>query len=218
MTADWRIGDAVLAVLSGLFAGAFAFAAIGTIDPTPFQTFGIILPAQEAASFATFWMLSRRRGIARPFAKLGIPPRRGLAWLILVGVGLAVVATLALNILVDFEEAPQEIARIAEEATGVTAVLAFIGSVLLAPVVEEIIFRGVLLRGLQRRMPFSASAIVSSAAFAAFHFNGPDTLVILPPLFILGVILAVAARRLGVGAAIYVHSGFNLLAAVTFFL
>lgn len=218
MTADWRIADAAYAVLIGLIAGAFAFVAIGGGDPTPLQIFAFVLPAQEAASFAAFWMLSGKRGIESPLRQLGVPPRPDQAWLVLVGVALAVIATLVLNSLVDFEEAPQEIARLAEEATGLAAILAFIGSVLLAPVVEEILFRGVLLRGLQRQMPFAVAAIVSSAAFAAFHYNGPETVAILLPLFALGVILSLVAHRLQVGAAIYIHSGFNLLAAVTFIL
>jgi membrane protease YdiL (CAAX protease family) len=163
-------------------------------------------------------VLSRRRGIAAPLSGLGVPPKRDEAWLIVVGVVLAVAAGRALNILSDVEEAPQEIARLADEATGVTAILAFVGAVLLAPVVEEIIFRGVLLRGLQRRLPFVGAAVVSSAAFAAIHYDTPDTAVILLPLFVFGMVLAVVARRLEVGAAIYVHSGFNLLAAVSFLL
>ncbi|MEE8330264.1 MAG: type II CAAX endopeptidase family protein [Acidimicrobiia bacterium] len=216
MTADWRISDAAYAVLIGLIAGAFAFVAIGGGDPTPLQIFAFVLPIQEAGSFAAFWALSRKRGIESPLKQLGVPPRLDQAWLVFVGVVLAVIATLVLNSLVDFEEAPQEIARLAEEATGLAAILAFIGSVLLAPVVEEVLFRGVLLRGLQRQMPFAVAATVSSAAFAAFHYNGPETVAILLPLFVLGMILSLVAWKLQVGAAIYIHSGFNLLAAITF--
>jgi membrane protease YdiL (CAAX protease family) len=216
VTHVWRIGDAALAVLGGFAAGTLALVALGTTDPTPFEAFGIVLPLQEGVTFALFWWLAHRRGATAPLGELGIPPRFGDAWLIGIGLVLAVVAAVALTQFADIEEAPQEIARLADEAAGFTALLASLGTVLAAPLVEEIIFRGVLLRGLQHYVPFAAAVIASSAAFAVFHYNGPDTVVVLPPLFLLGVILAVTAHRRGVGAAVYIHSGFNLLAALSF--
>jgi membrane protease YdiL (CAAX protease family) len=216
VTNVWRIGDAAWAILGGFVAGALALATLGTTDPTPFQVFGIVLPVQEGVTFATFWLLARRRGSTAPLGDLGIPPRGGDAWLVGVGLVLAVAAALALTSFADVEEAPQEIARLADEAAGFTALLASLGTVLAAPLVEEIVFRGVLLRGLQRYMPLAGAVIVSSAAFTFFHYNGPDTAVVLPPLFLLGMILAVTAHRRGVGAAIYIHAGFNLLAALSF--
>ncbi len=216
MTA-WRIGDAVWSVLAGLVAATVAFVAIGAGSPTAFETFAILLPAQEAATLITFYGLSRRR-ISRPLRELGLPPLARDAWLLGVGLVLAVAATLVLLSLSDVDEAPQEIARIAAEAEGVTALLAFVGTVLVAPVVEEIVFRGGLQRGLERYMPFLVAALISSAAFAGFHYGGRETLVVLPPLFVLGLILAFVARRRGVGGAVYVHSGFNLLAAVSLLL
>ena len=209
----WRVGDAAWAVLMGLVAAAVAFGILNTTSPTAFETFAVILPAQEVATLGTFWLLSRRH-IASPFRALGLPPRGGDAWLVFVGLGLAVIATLVLALVTDIDEAPQEIARIVSEAEGLTALLAFVGTVFAAPLVEEVVFRGGLLRGLERVMGVPAAIAVTSLVFAAFHYGGTDTLVVLPPLFVLGVILALIARRKGVGAAVYVHSGFNLLAAI----
>ena len=48
-------------------------------------------------------------------------------------------------------------------------VLLLILAVLIAPPVEELIFRGVLLRSLMRRMRFWPAAVLSSALFAALH-------------------------------------------------
>jgi membrane protease YdiL (CAAX protease family) len=213
VTPVWRISDVIWSLVAGIVAAALTLAVLGTTAPTAFETFAIVLPAQEAATLATFYSRARRR-IAAPLRALGLPPRLGDAWLLITGLGLAIVATLTLAAFTDLEEAPQEIARVASEAQGLTALWAFLGTVVAAPVVEEVVFRGGLLRALERRMPALAAAAVSALAFAAFHYGGPDTAVVLPPLFALGLILAVIARRRGVGAAVYVHSGFNLLAAL----
>ena len=47
----------------------------------------------------------------------------------------------------------------------------FIALVILTPIFEEIIFRGVLFRGLKRKLPFWFAAIVTSLAFAVAHLQ-----------------------------------------------
>jgi membrane protease YdiL (CAAX protease family) len=62
---------------------------------------------------------------------------------------------------------------------------------------------------------------VSSAVFALVHLTGLDTdtmlrsaAVVLSPFFILGLVLAWLTQRHGrLGPAIFLHSGWNLLAA-----
>jgi hypothetical protein len=93
-------------------------------------------------------------------------------------------------------------------------------AVVLGPFTEELMYRGVLLKALQTRGKFFA-LIVSSLVFAAVHLTGLDTsrilasaAVFLPPLFLLGVILAWITQRTGrLGPAIFLHSGWNLLSA-----
>ena len=75
-----------------------------------------------------------------------------------------------------------------------------------APVVEELMFRGLLLRGLAGRMPGWAALVISSAVFAAVHFQ-PVQFV---GLFVAGLTfggLALAYGRLG--PAIMAHVCFN---------
>lgn len=50
-----------------------------------------------------------------------------------------------------------------------TRLLLFGAAVILAPVIEEIVFRGILLRGLQSRYGFLSSAVITSAIFAILH-------------------------------------------------
>jgi membrane protease YdiL (CAAX protease family) len=58
--------------------------------------------------------------------------------------------------------------------------------VVIAPVVEEITFRGFVFAGLRQKYGWQKAALVSAAIFAAFHL----TLTALIPIFILGYIFA----------------------------
>jgi len=85
-------------------------------------------------------------------------------------------------------------------------------AVLGAPIVEEFIYRGLLLRGALRAsmMPW-LSVLATSALFAAVHIGaaGPNAL---PVLFALAVVMAIAMVRTGrLGIAIGMHIAFNAL-------
>eukprot|EP00667_Euglena_gracilis_P004131 EG_transcript_4145 len=84
--------------------------------------------------------------------------------------------------------------------SGITAVL--------APLMEEGVFRGFLLTALTKWMPVPAAMVVSSAAFAAAHFSAHDFV----PLFLLGNLLALAyVQTKDLLAPTLVHCLWNLL-------
>lgn len=60
--------------------------------------------------------------------------------------------------------------------------------VLLAPLAEEILFRGVLFAGFLQRMPLLPAALLSALLFALPHL--PSGVMILPLVFVAGFILA----------------------------
>ncbi len=60
-------------------------------------------------------------------------------------------------------------------ASHLDLVLTFISLVVLPPVVEEILFRGVLFGGLRKRLSFVWSALITSVFFGALHLNGGET-------------------------------------------
>jgi membrane protease YdiL (CAAX protease family) len=91
--------------------------------------------------------------------------------------------------------------------------------VVLAPITEELMFRGLLLRSFLRRMSFWPAALLSTLLFALFHVFQVDTL--------LGAVtLALSVAVLGLGncfvvritgrltPAIMVHATFNALTLV----
>ncbi|HVC80330.1 MAG TPA: CPBP family intramembrane glutamic endopeptidase [Chloroflexota bacterium] len=65
--------------------------------------------------------------------------------------------------------------------------------VILTPLAEELLFRGVLYQGLRRTMPMGAAALVSALVFAGMHF----TLVLFIPFTVMGLVLAWLYERSG---------------------
>lgn len=78
-----------------------------------------------------------------------------------------------------------------------------------APICEEIFYRGLLLRSLERRFGQVIAVLVSGAIFGIIHFQ----LLSMPGLALFGVVLAVlAVKTERLGASIVAHMVFNMLA------
>lgn len=85
-------------------------------------------------------------------------------------------------------------------------VIVVISAVVVAPLVEELFFRGVLLASLGRRLSPLIAGVVGSLLFAGTHFQ----LVQLPGLFVAGLVFSLLALRAGrLGPAIAAHVAFN---------
>ena len=93
-----------------------------------------------------------------------------------------------------------------------------VGALVLAPLFEELLFRGLLLRSLQPLMSDGWAIGVQATVFGAVHFVGGSplgTLIALPALIGLGVVSGILAVRSGnLSQSILLHVGFNLLAVV----
>jgi membrane protease YdiL (CAAX protease family) len=103
--------------------------------------------------------------------------------------------------------------------TVLSIVVLALTAVVLAPVTEELMFRGLLLRSFLRRLSFWPAALLSTLLFAAFHVYEVDT--------VLGAItLALSVAALGLGncfvvritgrltPAIMVHATYNALSLI----
>ncbi|MGA9920595.1 MAG: type II CAAX endopeptidase family protein [Candidatus Dormiibacterota bacterium] len=107
------------------------------------------------------------------------------------------------------------------QAFGADPYLAVISIAVIAPIVEEIVFRGFIYGGLRPRWGVWASVLVSSAGFALAHsFSvGGSILLLGPSLFIAGVALAlVYERSRSLIPGIVLHASFNLIAVIAIFL
>jgi len=94
--------------------------------------------------------------------------------------------------------------------------LLVVAAVVVAPVVEEIAFRGVLLRGLMRRLSFWPAAAISSTMFGLLHAPTASALPAIPAVVVwtgvFGLVQCLLVRMTGrLTPAIGVHAIANLL-------
>lgn len=86
-----------------------------------------------------------------------------------------------------------------------------ITAVIVAPLAEEIFFRGFLFQGIGKRLKFAWAAIISAAVFAVAHFSLSG----LVPIFILGLLLAwLFNKTKSVWPCIMVHAAYNSIALI----
>jgi hypothetical protein len=116
----------------------------------------------------------------------------------------------------DLSAEARELTDKATDAVGV--VLLVLVVVVLAPVIEELFFRGLLLRSLERRVGRWGALIISSLVFGAVHLQALQFLA----LTVIGLVLGWLTQHFGrLGPAIWAHVAFNgvatalLLAAAT---
>lgn len=210
--------------LAALTAGLAAGVLFGPDSGGAVGLFWLVVPAQNLGVIGVLIWLGRRRGSDNPARELGLRVEPRQAWWILAGVGaLTALGLLAAGLLellgVESRENAQAILeRVFETRGTVTAAAVVIGVVILGPVAEELLYRGLTLQTvLQGGRPPALAATVSAAVFTLVHLLADPSLfstagaVTLTTLFLLGLFLgALRIRTGGLGAPIFVHSGFNL--------
>lgn len=221
----WGLPDALLCWLAGYLGAILAsfplYASAGGTDIDTKLIFGIILPAQQITVVLAVVYVSRLKGqrsLARDF---GFLIRLSDAKALIVGAVLEVALTLALLPILQLDPDAQNqqlLSDLKEHRDAATVILFVIGAVIFAPIVEELLFRGVLLRALLRRFEPAAAVFGSAIIFALVHYVGdPNTLPFLPALTGLGAVLAIVALRSGdLSTSIFIHAGFNLTTTILF--
>lgn len=225
VTRSWSVVDFIL-IMAGGFLGAAVFAGIGVaIDDDEFFIV-LTLAGQYVGHLFVFWLLIR----SKPPDSVGLEAHGRDSVYVLAGLGLQLALSILFLPLVfilfpDGGQAQEIVTVISELTSTVAKVSSMFISVVLAPVTEEIAFRGVLIKAMGDR---SRRTLIlgSSAVFSLFHVLGLATtdfiqaaVVVLPQLFLVGVVLAwVTLRSKRLGPAIFLHSGFNLLAAIVLLL
>lgn len=218
----WKVSHAVVAFAAGLGASLLAAVAVASGGITSFEAFAVVGPAQALATIAVVALLGR---LSRPRREgLGLRFALADAWGLLAGAGLQIALSLVLSLVVVVffsGEAPvQEVVQVVDEATGLgTRVAVVATAVVLVPLAEELVFRGILLRALARRYPSWVAILGSAGAFALGHLLDPNAGLAVPALFVMGLVLArqvLASGRLG--GAVAMHAGFNLLSVLLLFM
>jgi len=87
-------------------------------------------------------------------------------------------------------------------------------AVLIAPIVEELLFRGILLTALFKARTFLSAALISGAYFALVHFHAPSFL----PLLALSVAFSAGYASTGsILTPMVMHALFNLTSVLFYF-
>jgi uncharacterized protein len=95
--------------------------------------------------------------------------------------------------------------------------LAVIGVAVIAPLVEEIVFRGMVFGWLQSRTPLAWAVVISAALFSLEHI-GFLQLTLFLPIFTAGLVLATLYHQAGsIWPTVLVHGMFNLVATLVLF-
>ncbi len=218
----WRVSHLLWVLVAGIAGSQIVFLFLG-LDASVSEVFGLVVPAQTAASLGAVAVLAR--GSAARQAQLGLAAEPSDGWGLAVGGAINVVMALALLPIVvavfgDDPPTQDVVATAAEALSSTERLLVALGAVLLAPVAEEVAFRGVLVSALRRHFERRGVILVSAAGFAGYHLLlDPGAFLAIPALFVLGYELARQTLKTGrLGRAVFTHMGFNLVTALSLFL
>jgi len=219
---DLRVAiGAVVVLLGSLVASRFLLEAIIEFE-WPIAVFtAISIVIGYGPSMAWCWNASRRWGSGHLLADFGVRLRwvdlgwGPLTWLAAIGCEL-VALVMVQSAGIPLTSNTEGIGDLDADRTYVISLL--VAAVVAAPFVEEVVFRGAVLRGLRSRMPAAIAVGLQGVLFGLAHVDpvrgaGNVGLVIL--LSAVGVAFGGAAYLLRrIGPAIIAHAVFNLVVMI----
>lgn len=218
--ANWALRDVVIGIAVLLVFRSLSLVGREPVAWVPiWLLLGVATIVPQAFFLAYPLMLARRRRIAGMF-RLPTAEKSLLEGAIAVPVviGLLVVlitTTWLISLVWPRVTLTSEVIQRAADAPTVSFVIFIVAvATLVAPVCEEVFFRGFLQSALRSRIPVFAAALVQSSIFAALHTFGVVHGV---AVFFLGLVLTfVFEWRKTLLAPILVHAGNNLFASLGF--
>lgn len=225
--AGFLVGSLLSGIAVAIAAGIVHARLVGGAPPETPPIVGAGLAGLWAGLLGAAWVASRRWGtgnVARDYG-LALHPWPDVP----VGVVAGLLAQFLLVPLVYLPIEPfvpnlsQTLSKPAEQLTGHAHGAALVALAILvagvAPVVEELFFRGLVLRaldarlaGLGRRLGPAAAIVISAAAFGTAHGEGA---IVGLGLGVFGVVLAAMAERWKrLGPGIVAHATFNAATVV----
>ena len=227
-TVPWGWIDVVgAAALSIVFSGMAGFAVtlarpvLGDLYAAPIL---VCASALAVAAAVMGWTRARRADWSESVFGRHRPTRRDLVMAIAAGLGMFAVITVGLGWLlgVVVGAGGGELPRVQQDLQGFaddprTAPLLALGAVVLAPIGEEMFFRGLLFPVLRRRFAAWPAIMLSAAVFAGIHVQSTLDAYAVTALIVLPVGMTLAwlrERRATLWVPIVAHSVYNLVQVV----
>jgi membrane protease YdiL (CAAX protease family) len=219
---EWNLPQALGVFFAGIVGAFFATAAVLVLMGPELNViaFTASFAGQAGGNLLAMWFLSIRKGTGNFSNDFGLELELKDWWGIPAGFGLQIAVVLLTAPLLELlfpDGAPQqEVASLTEGTTTLVERLLIVAMVgIAAPVVEEMLFRGMVLSRLVRSMAPGWAVLVQAVLFAAIHLLDPSAVAALPGLVVIGVALGYAAIRTGnLSLPITLHAGVNLTAAL----
>ena len=169
-------------------------------------------------SVPAYWIIWGRKKTAqdKQYFREKVLRLKPFAMIIIASCGLYYLAILiAAVIAVVSPETMNDYNEMMDTALGGSQMLAMLAAVILAPVNEECIMRGLILKNLQRFFTTPVVVIIQAVLFGIFHANWVQGLYVLPVGAALGY---VAVKTRSVMPSIFMHLFYNMLSFVVIFL
>jgi membrane protease YdiL (CAAX protease family) len=185
--------------------------------------FTILVGSLSLSAATIAWVAFLHRGA---FAALGLRTRRpvgDVAIGILVGVlsyplivlVLGAILYTLLSLLAGERVIPPRQEILPGRPDQLEVAIGAVSAILVAPVAEELFFRGFLFGALRRRFRLGIAAVASAVPFALVHFY----LLLMPLLFAFGIVLAyIYERRGSLFASMAAHAAFNVVGFLVYLL
>lgn len=185
----------ILASLGAMFVVVVVASAVG-VDESDLAFGGMfVISFYVVLAFFAWFFAIRRRGVDLSEAGFGPPgPRfvpRVIGWYVVGLIGQGIAFAISGPFLGEGPGTEEQLGLPETKLPFVVAAIAVVSAVVVAPVVEEFLFRGLLYRYLRARMPVSLAMVLTSAPFAAAHVFLP----LIPALFVFGLLLNYVAER-----------------------
>ena len=139
-------------------------------------------------------------------------PLRNPVWLSVATYFGYVACAIGISLLISPEQ--EDITReLGGDSGTLGTVIAGILIVVVAPISQEVFFRGFLYRGMRNGMPLVVAALLASGIWGLFHYTGPDTWGVVLQITVFGLWLTWLYERTGsIYPTIAVHTVNNAIA------
>lgn len=235
----WGLGDCLLAIpfiISLSVIGAMVGLAVASVTGDSVDLDGLADPAlmppalivisalaQQTGQAIWPWIVTKWKGISMAVDwRLRFKPIDVAIGIVVGGVGvvLATLAATGVEALIDLEN-PEEAQNtdILTNAEGTPWLWAILVIVIVgAPISEELLFRGLVLRAFENRWGPTAAIVCSTIAFTLVHFTGAGfeaTIVLFTSIGLIGAILGIVTWRTDrLAPAIIAHIVFNVIGSI----